>query len=125
MGTLVKVVEVSKTYDDGKLDIKTEGISVFKILEVIKELPDKLYSGAIVNYPRNNLMGSPKLMRQVLNGLREMHKQLKVNKEFSKPDELLLSYDIAHHMALSPEDEYQLLQLMQEIQRQEFLKKSA
>lgn len=123
MGTLVKILEVSKTYDDGKLDIKTEGVSVFKILEVVRELPDKLYSGAIVNYPENNFNGSNKIMNQVLIGLREMHKQLKVTKVFSKPDELLLSYDIAHHMALSPEDEYQLLQLMQEIQRQEFLKR--
>lgn len=123
MGTLVKVLEVCKIYDDGAMDIKTEGISVFKILEVVKELPDKLYSGAIVNYPDNNPNGSPKLMRQVMNGIREMYRQMKVTKEFSKPDDQLSSYDVAHHVALSPEDEYQVLQLLQEIQRQEFLKR--
>jgi len=123
MGTLVRVLEVTNTYEDGRMDIKTEGISVFKILEVVKELPGKLYSGAIVHYPENNQNGSPKLMSQVMSGIREMYKQLKVTKQFSKPEDQLLSYDVAHHMALSPEDEYRVLQLLQEIQRQEFLKR--
>ena len=123
MGTLMKIVEISKTYEDGRMDIKTEGVSVFKILEVVKELPEKLYSGAIVNYPENNPNGSPRIMKQVLNGIREMHRQLNVTKDFPKPDEQLLSYDVAHHMGLSAEDEYEVLQLMQEVQRQEFLKR--
>src|SRR6476469_10058709 len=46
MGTLVEIIEVAKVYEDGKLDIKTSGLSVFRILEIVKELPDKLYSGA-------------------------------------------------------------------------------
>ena len=41
MGTLVQVKEISKVYDDGKMDIKTEGVMVFKILEVVNELPEK------------------------------------------------------------------------------------
>ena len=54
MGTLVKVVEITKVYEDGKMDIKTEGETLCRILEVINILPDKLYSGSIVNYPDNN-----------------------------------------------------------------------
>jgi Lon protease-like protein len=52
-GTLVEVKEIVEVYDDGKLDIKTKGVSIFRILEVVKSIPDKLYSGAIVNYPKN------------------------------------------------------------------------
>ncbi len=123
MGTLVRLLEICKTYEDGTLDIKTEGVSVFKILEVVKDLPEKMYSGAIVHYPENITQGSPKLMRQVLSGIREMHRQLKVSKEFKKSDDQLSSYDVAHHVGFSPEDEYQVLQLLQEVQRQEFLKR--
>src|SRR6478672_9177821 len=43
-GTVVEVTEISKTYDDGKMDIKTRGLTIFKILEIVKEIPDKLYS---------------------------------------------------------------------------------
>ena len=41
MGTLVQVMEISKLYDDGKMDIKTLGMDVFTILEIVNELPEK------------------------------------------------------------------------------------
>ena len=122
-GTLVKVLEISKVYDDGKMDIKTEGIEVFNILEVIKQLPDKLYSGAIVNYPANSLYGNRPLMQTIITTIRELHKLLNITKDFKKPDEALWSYDVAHHAGLSLEEEYELLQLMHELQRQEYLKR--
>jgi uncharacterized protein len=123
MGTLMQVVEISHLYEDGQMDIRTEGLSVFKILELVKELPDKLYSGAIVNYPHNIMKGSASLMKKLMKGVREIHKILNVTKDFEKSDHELLSYDVAHHVGLTLEEEYQLLQLMQELQRQEFLKR--
>src|SRR5690349_11515677 len=72
MGTLVEIREISKVYDDGKMDIRTVGTAVFKILEVIQELPDKLYSGAIVTYPKNAVNGGKQeLMTLILHGIRE------------------------------------------------------
>jgi len=122
-GTLVRVLEITTVYDDGKMDIKTEGLEVFTILEVIKELPEKLYSGAIVNYPANIESGNRALMQNIIIAIRELHKLLKINKEFKKPDEELWSYDVAHHAGLSLIEEYELLQLLHELQRQEYLKR--
>jgi len=123
MGTLVNVVEIVKVYDNDEMDIKTRGADVFRILEVIREIPDKMYSGAIVNYPPNNIHGSTQLMKTVLDGLRALHQNLGVDKKFGKPDHELLSYDIAHHIGLSLQDEYRLLEFTQELHRQEFLKR--
>lgn len=123
MGTFVQVIEINKVYDDGKMDIITEGLGVFKILEILKELPDKLYSGAIVTYPENISKGNVTLMKKVLAGIRKIHRMLNISKEFNKPDEALGSFDVAHHAGLSLEEEYQLLELSQEIQRLEFLKR--
>jgi Lon protease-like protein len=122
-GTLVRVLEITTVYDDGKMDVKTEGLEVFTILEVIKELPEKLYSGAIVNYPANIESESRALMQNIITAIRELHKLLKINKEFKKPDEELWSYDVAHHAGLSLTEEYELLQLLHELQRQEYLKR--
>jgi uncharacterized protein len=122
-GTLVKLLEITTVYDDGKMDIKTEGLEVFTILEVIKELPEKLYSGAIVNYPANIESGNRALMQNIIIAIRELHKLLKINKEFKKRDEELWSYDVAHHAGLSLAEEYELLQLLHELQRQEYLKR--
>jgi Lon protease-like protein len=122
-GTLVTVTEITKQYDDGKMDIKTEGLEVFKILEVIKTLPEKLYSGAIVTYPANTTGGNRPLMQTIIRTIRELHKLLNISKDFKKPDEQLWSYDVAHHAGLSLTEEYELLQLQHELQRQEYLKR--
>ena len=122
-GTLVNVLEITTVYEDGEMDIKTQGLEVFTILEVIKELPEKLYSGAIVNYPANTETGNRALMQRIIAAIRELHKLLKVNKEFKKPDDTLWSYDVAHHAGLSLAEEYELLQLLHELQRQEYLKR--
>ena len=123
MGTLVQIKEISNQYEDGKMDIKTEGLQVFKILELIKELPEKLYSGAIVTYPENITKGSVYKMKLVLKAIRALHQHLNVTKKFFKPDEELNSFDLAHHAGLSIEEEYRLLELPQEMQRQEYLKR--
>ena len=123
MGTLVRVKEISQQYENGEMDIKTEGLAVFKILELVKEIPEKLYSGAIVTYPPNVETGSAKKMKQILQSIRELHQKLNVTKDFGKPDEFLNSFDVAHHAGLGLEDEYRLLELTQELQRLEFLQR--
>ena len=122
-GSLVELVEVSKIHENGEMDIKTVGSRVFRILEVIKDVPDKLYSGAIVNYPETNEEGNRELMKKVMNSIRELHKLLRVDKDFKKTDEELKVFDVAHHVGLSLEEEYEMLHLLQERQRQEYLKR--
>ncbi len=122
-GTTVDITELSKVYDNGEMDIKTKGDKVFRILEVIEEVPGKLYSGAIVNYPDNYEEGNPELMRKMMVSIRELHQLLNVKKDFKKEDGTLNAYDVAHHIGLSLEEEYELLNLMDERQRREYLKR--
>ncbi len=122
-GTLVQITEITTVHENGEMDIKTVGDKVFRVLEVIKEIPEKLYSGAIVNYPANTDEGNAEVMRRVLNSIRELHRLLKVSKDFEKSDEDITSYDVAHHIGLSLQEEYELLNLMHERQRQEYLKR--
>jgi Lon protease-like protein len=121
-GTLVKVIAVKEVYEDGKMDIVTQGEKVFQVLELIKEIPDRLFSGAIVNYPNNDTQSAIKHMDKIIGSIYELHRLLRIEKKFNKADELLQSYDIAHHAGLTLEQEYELLQLMREDQRQAYLK---
>jgi Lon protease-like protein len=123
LGTLVEITEINKVYENGEMDIKTRGVQIFRILEEVKVVPEKLYSGAIVNYPSNKEQGNQLLMQKVVNGISELHKLLKIATEFKKPGDALVSYDVAHHAGLSIEEEYELLGLMSELQRQEYLKR--
>ena len=62
-------------------------------------------------------------MQKVITGIRELHKLLKVSNEFKKTEGELWSYDVAHHAGLSLQEEYELLGLFNELQRQEYLKR--
>ena len=122
-GTLIRINEITTVHENGEMDIKTTGEKVFRVLEVIKEVPDKLYSGAIVTYPENYEKGNPEVMRRVLNSIRELHRLLNVVKDFKKRDEEVNAYDVAHHIGLSLQEEYEFLNLFDERQRQEYLKR--
>lgn len=122
-GALIYINEITTTYTNGEMDIKTKGDKVFRILEVIKTIPDKLYSGAIVNYPYNELSGDQQVMKMLVAKMRALHASLQVKKDFHKEDDELTSYDIAHHSGLSLQQEYEFLQLTMERQRQEYLKR--
>jgi len=124
MGTLVEITEVVQVYETGEMDIKTKGLAIFRVLEMIKLVPDKLYSGAIVNYPPNVLVAPTRdLMDKIVTGIKELHRLLNISKDFKKPDDELNAYDVGHHAGMSLDEEYELLGLMQEIQRQEYIKR--
>ena len=123
LGTLIEITAIKQVYEDGKMDISTRGVKVFRLLEVLKEVPDKLYSGAIVTYPETEEDGNRLLMQKVMNSIKELHKFLQVSKDFKKPEEQLQAFDVAHHLGLNMHEEYELLGLFRELQRQEYLKR--
>ena len=121
-GTLIEIKEISKRYPAGEIDIKTEGVKVFKILEPIHSIPEKLYKGAIVNYPDNDEQGNQFLKSKVIHALKILHEMLHVEKTI-EDKETLKSYAIAHQVGLTLQQEYELLILMDELHRLEYLKR--
>jgi len=121
-GSAVDIIEISKVHEGGEMDIKTRGTRIFRILEIIKDIPEKLYNGAIVNYPATQERGNPEKMQKIMKNVRELHQLLKVDKDFKKPDGELHCYDIAHHVGLSLQEEYELMMLLDERQRQEYVR---
>lgn len=123
LGTVMEIREVVKVHENGEMDIKTKGLNVFRVLETITTVPDKLYSGAIVKHIVTEDDGNRELMQKVMVSIRQLHELLNVSKQFPKPDEQLTSYDVAHHIGLSLEEEYEVLSLEREVQRQEYLRR--
>lgn len=122
-GTLMQVAKVKKLYEDGRMDIATRATEVFRVLELVKDLPDKLYSGAIVTYPQNEIVVYLPALQPVLRQIQELLLMLQSPKAFPKPDNELCSYDVASMTGLSMEEAYDLLQLLREDQRIEYLRR--
>ena len=124
MGTLVRVKEVARTYENGNLDIKTKGESVFEILTVVKDIPEKQYSGAIVSYPKNELQRADTQISDIIyREVKRLFSLLQVEDKLPANAGELNSYLIAHLVGLSYEQEYELLRIFQETQRLEYLRR--
>ena len=123
MGTLVQITEISEVYKDGKMDIKTKGLQVFRLLEMIDVLPDKLDSCGILNCVCDAEKGNRGVLKRIVKAIKELHKLLNIEKGFTMPENELWTYDVAHHAGLTLQEEYELLQLLHESQRQEYLKR--
>ena len=128
-GTLMKVTELSRGFDANSQmdesggDIRTNGVSTFRILEIVKSVPDKLYQGAIVHMDEPERGELAFIPSPLLDLIRELHGYLNIEKKFLRPDDQLRAFDVAHHLGLSLEEEYHLRELMEERQRQEFIRR--
>lgn len=119
-GTEVKITALSKKYEDGRMDIRTEGISVFRILDFQNPMALKPYSGGLLE-----MLPMPEVRPFVMVGLLERVKTLYrfIDEEntfdVNKPQPY--SYQIAHKIGLTLEEEYQLLKMPTEAERQGYL----
>lgn len=123
-GTLVEVVELEKEYGNGEMDVRTVGKSVFRILEVVHDIPEKLYAGAIVDYPVNQLRRTEsKTAELIVQEIRRLYALVSVEDKTPKDLENMTAYSIAHLVGLSLEQEYELLGLLDETQRLEYIRR--
>jgi len=124
LGTLMEIIEVVKEYDNGELDIRTRGNEVFRVLDIVKEIPEKLYQGAIVDYPRNVMEhGDITPAKFILNELKRLYALMNMEGKFPADKTSMISYEIGHLVGLSREQEYELLAIFTEIQRLEYLRR--
>jgi Lon protease-like protein len=119
-GTEVEVKQLSKRYGDGRMDIKTKGLRIFKILDFQNPFNNKLYAGGEIDFVENEDL-SEEINLYLLSLVEKLYKLLKVKVDYDKPDYAPFSYRIVHKIGISVTDEYELLTMPTEKQRQEKL----
>lgn len=116
-GTEMELLSIEKTYPNGELDIKTRGLGVFKIHHFFAKAPDKMYpAGKVQPIENNDTQHEPTLLA-IIQQIRLLYQSLGITKEFSH----FHSFSIAHYVGLGIEQEYELLQLTTEVERQDYL----
>jgi len=105
IGTEMKVIQIASTSPTGEMDIKTKGLRTFKIIDFYKELPDKLYAGAKVDFLTLENNADSQLHQQIKDYLKELFTQLGVAKEIRYNNTL----DMAHYIGLTIQEEYDIL----------------
>ncbi|MEO1653364.1 MAG: peptidase, partial [Bacteroidota bacterium] len=79
----------------------------------------RLYSGGMVKTSEIDITFDPSAQEELLERLADLFKVLQIN--FQPDPDKILSYEIAHKIGLSIKQEYELLCLETEVQRQEYL----
>ncbi len=126
-GTEVEITRIEKIYPDGRMDIRTRGREVVRILEYMPQAAEKLYPGAIVtyNHPYSYLRESQEAEESTVKNLKELLTQLAnvlgISKNLIPSSNRFMAYRIAHYLGMSLEDEYRLLLTMSETDRQQQL----
>lgn len=120
-GTEVVLTEVQKRYDNGELDVRTQGIGLFHLDEFFKTAPGKLYPGGDVTRVDIVYDGTKKLGGHLLSMVRSLFSMLSIEKELPADPDRFLAYDIGHYVGLSQQQEYELLCITQENERREYL----
>ena len=119
-GTEVKVLEVTNQYADGRMDVKTKGMRIFRLKTFINPMPEKLHAGGEVEWIKldNTLDALEKIW--FIEALQELYEVLNVQVTIKEQVEFL-SYEYAHKAGLSQRQEYELLTIESEGDRLRYL----
>jgi ATP-dependent Lon protease len=120
-GTEVELIKIVKKGSDGSMDIKTRGLGIFKLHEYYSILSDKMYSGGDIKRISGNENGDPLLYCKVLELTEQLFEYLSINKDIPKDRADFSTYEMAHHVGFSIEQEYNFLAIGNETDRQEFM----
>lgn len=116
-GTEVKLLSIDRRYANGELDLTVEGLKVFKIHHFEARANNRLYPAGEIKLLDNIEESSPLLNGKIVEQLEKLYVALGIKKRLK----LLNSFDLAHHVGLTVEQEYELLKIKKEMDRQQFI----
>jgi ATP-dependent Lon protease len=121
LGTEMRLLSVEKTHAGGEMDIKTEAIGVFRVRQFYRQAPGKLYAAGQVEPIVQDEVADPALRRLIAEQVRKLYEALGLRKLLLQLDPEFKIFDVAHHIGLSTEQEYQLLSTTAEQERQDMV----
>lgn len=118
-GTEMHVTTLHKRYDDGRMDVKSKGLGVFRLVNFENPVAGKLYAGGDVELvePGDGFSAHVDALAERVERLYDL---LQIETDYDPVVENF-SYRVAHKVGLSVEQEYELLTLESEAERQLFL----
>ncbi|MEM9836916.1 MAG: LON peptidase substrate-binding domain-containing protein [Bacteroidota bacterium] len=121
LATEVRLQEVSKRYPSGESDVKTVGQRLFRIQTFEPKLGKKLYAGGEVEFIDIDTAESIDLNEEIVMLITEIYKVLNIDKVIKPAKAGFRTYDIAHYVGMSLEQEYEFLSLINAQDRQYYL----
>ena len=113
----MKIVEFLKTYETGEMDIITQAVGAFRILEFQERVPDRLYPGGEIEDIPNDPSSPDALHEEVLTKYEKLKAILNIKVPFENRALSNLSFAMACHLQLPIGDKLKLLSMPKESER--------
>ncbi len=120
-GTEMQLVGIEKRYPNGELDVRTKGLGIFKTITFYKTVQNKLYSGADISRIEDDEKGNVLYAKRIVDAIKELFSVLDIQKEVTEDYENFNSFDFAHQVGFSVEQEYEFLCITSEEERQKYM----
>jgi Lon protease-like protein len=119
-GTTLMITNVEKIYGDGRMDIKTVGMKVFRVKKLENPAEGKLYSAGDIEYVDDVENGTYENVAALKRYIKDVLVRLDLKKDVQIRSEVK-SFNVAHLAGLSQAKKYELLTIDNEKDRQEYL----
>ncbi|MBK0402834.1 LON peptidase substrate-binding domain-containing protein [Adhaeribacter sp. BT258] len=121
IGTEMEILTIDKEYGGGELDIKTKGTGIFRIEEFYQQLPGKEYAGGKITGVENIDDEDIIIKNRITELLLQLYETLGLAKLYTDLPQDYKIFDIAHHVGLTTDQEFEILVAESESTRQEIV----
>ncbi|NML64138.1 peptidase [Hymenobacter sp. RP-2-7] len=122
LATEMRLLSVERVHPGGEMDIRTEGVRVVRIEQFMRQAPGKLYAAGQVEEVGQDEETDPVLSNVIAAQVRRLYEALGLHKLLLELKTDFRIFDVAHHIGLSTEQEFQLLGTTAEHERQELVR---
>ena len=122
VGTEVELSAIQKTYPRGEMDILCTARGLFRIDRFFQQAPNRLYAAAeITRLEASGGTTDPFLAAELLSLLQTLFSNIHIKQELPDDAASFKVFEVGHQLGLSIQQEYTLLTLSTEMERQQFV----
>ncbi|MFK8055058.1 MAG: LON peptidase substrate-binding domain-containing protein [Saprospiraceae bacterium] len=120
--TELELTAVAKTYGSGEMDVTALGLRPVDVEGFSESMPDKLYPGGEVKYPAfTATTEDASLTEKLRDSCADLMLALSIHRPIPPIDHPCFSFEVGHRIGMSLEQEFTLLTIDEESDRQRFL----
>jgi hypothetical protein len=121
IGTEMELLSIDNRYPDGKMDIRTRALGIFRIITFYQTLDNSLYSGGEIERLQFDVRGEELKYQQILHQLKNLYDLMGITKPVPELTDDFTTYKVGHIVGFSLEQEYKFLCIRAENDRQNYM----
>ena len=121
LATEVALTAVARRYPGGESDIRLEGRRIVRIQEFAEQMAGKSYPGGRVSIQQYETEEDPARNRLIVELTRQIYRTLRIERDLPVDLTGFRTYQLAHYIGFTLEQEYEFLTLLSARDRQEFM----